>query len=273
MARKAPDLSVVVIGYKMDRELPRTLRRCRRRCSAASALTSTRSSSSTTARPEPMALVGTRAWRAGLVPPSPTLGLARRRGEFRAETGARPADRDDGRWRAARLAGAAGDGAARRKVDERPIIASLGFHLGFARQMESVRAATTRPRRRAARGRAMDRGRLSPVRHRQRWLGRRRAGSSADRGIERDVHAPPHVARDRRARRAVPEPGRRLRQSRRLSPRLRAAAVAAGRHAWRGHLPSGAWRRRDQCDGARQAPRISRGIRAAARQGFRFSPA
>lgn len=141
MARKAPDLSVVVIGYRMDRELPRTLRSLSPAMQRGIRPEDYEIILIDNGSPEPMAMASYPAHGAQVschtianasVSPAAAanFGLKQARGRLIGVMvdGARLAS--PGLLATALLA---------EKLDERPIVASLGFHLGFERQMESVR--------------------------------------------------------------------------------------------------------------------------------------
>jgi len=140
MARKAPDLSVVVIGYRMQRELPRTLRSLSPAMQRGIRADQYEIILIDNGSPEPMPLGKFPAYGAQVschyianasVSPAAAanfgLKLARGRIIGMMVDGARLAS--PGLLATALLA---------EKLDERPVISSLGFHLGFARQMESV---------------------------------------------------------------------------------------------------------------------------------------
>lgn len=141
MGRKAPDLSVVVIGYKMDRELPRTLRSLSPEMQRGIRADEYEIVLIDNGSPEPMAMAGYPSYGAQVscytiadASASPAAaanyGLKQARGRLIGMMidGARLAS--PGLLATALLA---------EKLGERPIISSLGFHLGFERQMESVR--------------------------------------------------------------------------------------------------------------------------------------
>jgi glycosyltransferase involved in cell wall biosynthesis len=141
MARKPPDLSVVVIGYKMERELPRTLRSLSPAMQRGIQPDEYEIILIDNGSPEPMAMADYPAYGAQVschyiaeASASPAaaanLGLKQARGRLigMMVDGARLAS--PGLLATALLA---------EKLDERPVISSLGFHLGFERQMESVR--------------------------------------------------------------------------------------------------------------------------------------
>jgi glycosyltransferase involved in cell wall biosynthesis len=140
MARKAPDLSVVVIGYRMQRELPRTLRSLSPAMQRGIKADQYEIILIDNGSPEPMPLDKFPTYGAQIschyisnasVSPAAAanFGLKQARGRIigMMVDGARLAS--PGLLATALLA---------EKLDDRPIISSLGFHLGFARQMESV---------------------------------------------------------------------------------------------------------------------------------------
>lgn len=141
MARKAPDLSVVVIGYRMARELPRTLLSLSPAMQRGIRADEYEIILIDNGSPGPMPLGAFPAYGAQVschtianASASPAaaanFGLKQARGRLigMMVDGARLAS--PGLLATALLA---------EKIDERPVISSLGFHLGFARQMESVR--------------------------------------------------------------------------------------------------------------------------------------
>lgn len=148
MARKAPDLSVIVIGYKMQRELPRTLHSLSPAMQRGLRAEDYEIILIDNGSPEPM-----------LMGAYPTFG-AQVSCHYIADASASPAAAANFGLKQARgrLIGMMVDGARlaspgllatallAEKLDERPIISSLGFHLGFARQMESVRSGYNQAR-------------------------------------------------------------------------------------------------------------------------------
>jgi glycosyltransferase involved in cell wall biosynthesis len=140
MARKAPDLSVVVIGYRMERELPRTLRSLSPAMQRGIRADQYEIILIDNGSPEPMRLETYpthgaqvschRIEKASVSPAAAAnFGLKQARGRLigMMVDGARLAS--PGLLATALLA---------ERLHERPVISSLGFHLGFARQMESV---------------------------------------------------------------------------------------------------------------------------------------
>jgi glycosyltransferase involved in cell wall biosynthesis len=140
MARKAPELSVVVIGYRMERELPRTLRSLSPAMQRGIRADQYEIILIDNGSPEPLALEKFPTYGAQVschyienasVSPAAaaSFGLKEARGRIigMMVDGARLAS--PGLLATALLA---------EKLDERPVISSLGFHLGFTRQMESV---------------------------------------------------------------------------------------------------------------------------------------
>lgn len=141
MGRKAPDLSVVVIGYRMDRELPRTL------CSLSPAM-----QRGIRAEDYEIILIDNGSSEPMAMASYPTCG-AQVSCHYIADASASPAGAANYGLKQARgrLIGVMIDGARlaspgllatallAEKLDERPVISSLGFHLGFERQMEGVR--------------------------------------------------------------------------------------------------------------------------------------
>src|SRR5579863_3739083 len=141
MARKAPDLSVIVIGYRMARELPRTLR------SLSPAM-----QRGVKADEYEIILIDNGSLEPMPLDKFPTYG-AQVSCHWIADASVSPAAAANFGLKQARgrLIGMMVDGARlaspgllatallAEKLDERPIISSLGFHLGFDRQMESVR--------------------------------------------------------------------------------------------------------------------------------------
>jgi hypothetical protein len=140
VARKAPDLSVIVIGYRMLRELPRTLRSLSPAMQHGVRADEYEIILIDNGSPEPMPLDAFPTFGAQVschyienasVSPAAAanFGLKQARGRLIGMMidGARLAS--PGLLATALLA---------EKLDERPVISSLGFHLGFDRQMETV---------------------------------------------------------------------------------------------------------------------------------------
>jgi hypothetical protein len=145
MARKAPDLSVIVIGYRMTRELPRTLQSLSPAMQRGIKADEYEIILIDNGSPERMPLdkfptYGAQVschWieNASVSPAAAAnFGLKQARGRLIGVMidGARLAS--PGLLATALLA---------EKLDERPIISSLGFHLGFERQMDGVRNGYT----------------------------------------------------------------------------------------------------------------------------------
>ena len=141
MARKAPDLSVVVIGYDMTRELPRTLRSLSPAMQRGIKADQYEIILIDNASPEPIPLES-----------FPTYGAQVVCHRFETESASPAAAANFGLKQArGRLIGVMVDGARlaspgllatallAEKLDERAVISSLGFHLGFMPQMQSVR--------------------------------------------------------------------------------------------------------------------------------------
>ncbi|HWB48096.1 MAG TPA: glycosyltransferase family A protein [Stellaceae bacterium] len=141
MARKPPELSVVVIGYRMARELPRTLRSLSLAMQRGIKPDQYEIILIDNGSPAPMPLDSFAAYGAQVFrhrfetnSPSPAaaanFGLKQARGRLIGMMidGARLAS--PGLLATALLA---------ERLDERPVISSLGFHLGFTAQMEAVR--------------------------------------------------------------------------------------------------------------------------------------
>jgi glycosyltransferase involved in cell wall biosynthesis len=141
MARKAPDLSIVVIGYRMERELPRTLRSLSPAMQRGIRADQYEIILIDNGSPEPMPLDKFPTYGAQVAchwienacaspAAAANFGLQQARGRLigMMVDGARLAS--PGLLATALLA---------EKLDERPVISSLGFHLGFERQMEGVR--------------------------------------------------------------------------------------------------------------------------------------
>jgi glycosyltransferase involved in cell wall biosynthesis len=141
MARKPPELSVVVIGYRMERELPRTLRSLSPAMQRGIKADQYEIILIDNGSPEPLPLATFSAYGAQIVchrfetnsvspAAAANFGLRQARGRLIGMMidGARLAS--PGLLATALLA---------EKLDERPVISSLGFHLGFAAQMEAVR--------------------------------------------------------------------------------------------------------------------------------------
>ncbi|HML10166.1 MAG TPA: hypothetical protein VK432_04850 [Stellaceae bacterium] len=141
MAKKAPDLSVVVIGYKMDRELPRTLRSLSPAMQRGIRADAYEIILIDNGSPEPMATAGYPDFGAQVsshyIPDASVSPAAAANFGLKQARGRLIGVMVDG----ARLAspGLLATALLAEKLDERPIISSLGFHLGFERQMESVR--------------------------------------------------------------------------------------------------------------------------------------
>jgi len=141
MARKAPELSVVVIGYRMERELPRTvlslspaMQRGIKADQYEIILIDNGSPTSMPLGDFPTHGAQVSCHRLDNASVSPAaaanFGLKQARGRLIGVMvdGARLAS--PGLLATALLA---------ERLDERPVISSLGFHLGFAPQMESVK--------------------------------------------------------------------------------------------------------------------------------------
>jgi glycosyltransferase involved in cell wall biosynthesis len=141
MARKPPELSVVVIGYRMERELPRTLRSLSPAMQRGIKPDQYEIVLIDNGSPAPMALDS-----------YPTYGAQVVRHRFETNSVSPAAAANFGlRQARGRLIGMMVDGARlaspgllatallAEKLDERPVISSLGFHLGFTAQMEAVR--------------------------------------------------------------------------------------------------------------------------------------
>jgi hypothetical protein len=141
MGRKAPDLSVVVVGYQMQRELPRTLRSLSPAMQRDIRADEYEIVLVDNGSPEPMDMANFptfgaqvcchRIENASVSPAAAAnFGLRQARGRIigMMVDGARLAS--PGLLATALLAA---------QLDERAVIASLGFHLGFAQQMESTR--------------------------------------------------------------------------------------------------------------------------------------
>src|SRR5262252_6652518 len=141
MARKPPELSVVVIGYRMERELPRTLRSLSPAMPRGVKPDQYEIILIDNGSPEPMPLASLPTYGAQVVchrfetnsvspAAAANFGLTQARGRLIGMMidGARLAS--PGLLATALLA---------EKLDERPVISSLGFHLGFTAQMEGVR--------------------------------------------------------------------------------------------------------------------------------------
>jgi glycosyltransferase involved in cell wall biosynthesis len=140
MARKAPDVSVVVIGYRMERELPRTLRSLSPAMQRGIKAEQYEIILIDNGSPAPMPLDRFPTYGAQVschwienASASPAaaanFGLKQARGRLIGVMvdGARLAS--PGLLTTALLA---------EQLDERPVISSLGFHLGFMPQMESL---------------------------------------------------------------------------------------------------------------------------------------
>ena len=140
MARKAPELSVIVIGYNMTRELPRTLRSLSPAMQRGIKAEQYEILLIDNGSPEPMKLQAFPTFGAQVschridnasVSPAAAanFGLKQARGRLIGVMvdGARLAS--PGLLATALLA---------ERLDARPVIASLGFHLGFMPQMESL---------------------------------------------------------------------------------------------------------------------------------------
>jgi glycosyltransferase involved in cell wall biosynthesis len=141
MARKPPELSVVVIGYRMERELPRTLRSLSPAMQHGIKPDQYEIILIDNGSPTPMPLESFSSYGAQVVchrfetnsvspAAAANFGLRQARGRLIGMMidGARLAS--PGLLATALLA---------EKLDERPVISSLGFHLGFTAQMEAVR--------------------------------------------------------------------------------------------------------------------------------------
>ena len=141
MGRKTPELSIVVIGYRMQRELPRTLRSLSPAMQRNIRADQYEIILIDNGSPEPMGIENFPSFGAQLschrienASASPAaaanFGLRQARGRVigMMVDGARLAS--PGLLATALLAA---------QLDERAIVSSLGFHLGFAQQMESVR--------------------------------------------------------------------------------------------------------------------------------------
>ncbi|HVH77776.1 MAG TPA: glycosyltransferase [Stellaceae bacterium] len=141
MARKAPDLSVVVIGYRMARELPRTLRSLSPDMQRGIKADQYEIILIDNGSPERLPLAT-----------FPTYGAQVVCHRFQTASASPAAAANFGLKQArGRLIGLMVDGARlaspgllatallAEKLDERPVISSLGFHLGFAPQMQSIR--------------------------------------------------------------------------------------------------------------------------------------
>jgi glycosyltransferase involved in cell wall biosynthesis len=140
MARKAPDVSVVVIGYRMERELPRTLRSLSPAMQRGIKAEQYEIILIDNGSPAPMPL-----------DKFPTYG-AQVSCHWIENASASPAAAANFGLKQARgrLIGVMVDGARlaspgllatallAEQLDERPVISSLGFHLGFMPQMESL---------------------------------------------------------------------------------------------------------------------------------------
>ena len=140
MARKAPDLSVIVIGYRMERELPRTLHSLSPAMQRGIKAEQYEIILIDNGSPQPMPLAT-----------YPTYGAQVSCHRFETDSPSPAAAANFGLKQArGRLIGMMVDGARlvspgllatallAEHLDERPVVSSLGFHLGFARQMESV---------------------------------------------------------------------------------------------------------------------------------------
>lgn len=225
MARKPPELSVVIVGYRMERELPRTLRSLSPAMQRGIKADQYEIILIDNGSPEPMPL-----------DTFPTHGAQVLCHRFETSSASPAAAANFGlRQARGRLTGVMIDGARlaspgllanallAEKLDERPVISSLGFHLGFTAQMEAVRKGYDQAHEDALLDAASwteDGYRLFDI---AALAGSSEGGFSADGGVERAVPPAPAVARARRPRRAVPKPRRRLCEPRRLPPRLRAA--------------------------------------------------
>jgi hypothetical protein len=141
MARKPPELSVVIIGYRMARELPRTLRSLSPAMQRGIKADQYEIILIDNGSPEPMPLEQ-----------FPTYGAQVFCHRFETASVSPAAAANFGlRQARGRLIGMMVDGARlaspnllatallAEKLDERPVISSLGFHLGFTAQMEGVR--------------------------------------------------------------------------------------------------------------------------------------
>jgi len=141
MARKPPELSIIVVGYRMERELPRTLRSLSPAMQRGIKPDQYEIILIDNGSPEPMPLdtfpthgaqVLCHWFETSSVSPAAAanFGLRQARGRLIGMMidGARLAS--PGLLATALLA---------EKLDERPVISSLGFHLGFTAQMEAVR--------------------------------------------------------------------------------------------------------------------------------------
>ena len=139
---KTPELSVVVVGYRMNRELPRTIRSLSPAMQRGIRADQYELIVIDNGSPEPMPLDEFPAYGAQIFrhrfdtdAPSPAaaanFGLGRARGRIKGVLidGARLAS--PGLLATALLAS---------RLDERAIVSSLGFHLGFEQQMVSVQA-------------------------------------------------------------------------------------------------------------------------------------
>jgi glycosyltransferase involved in cell wall biosynthesis len=141
MARKPPELSVVVVGYRMERELPRTLRSLSPALQRGIKPDQYEIILIDNGSPEPLQL-----------DTFPTYGAQVICHRFETSSASPAAAANFGlRQARGRLIGMMIDGARlaspgllatallAEKLDERPVISSLGFHLGFTAQMEAVR--------------------------------------------------------------------------------------------------------------------------------------